>query len=451
LGFVATTNPGGATTGKWFKELNKWFARRIVYILEDNDQTGRDHVLEVARALADLAEEIRVIRFPELPEHGDVSDWLEQGRTKEELLARAEKLEGGKKTRLRFISDGDAGTDPVPGLIEETVPAEGFVYVGGQSGAGKTFIIVHLALCLTSGVPFFGRAVEELVGVAILAAEGSIPKFNLRVQAAKKHAGVDKNLPIMWSRLSDNLLDEQVQADVIEELKVLAEQCREKHGIRLGAIIIDTEGAAYGIEDEDDAAQANAVARIAKKIGAELEAVTVHCHHYGKTASTGLRGSSARRANADAVLSVLADRNELTGESGNRSLALAKARDGEEGPIGPFELELVDLGNGVASRAVTSTPQPIAGAKVKTPTKANATALRALFAIGKEGKIPPECDEIPVGVKCCTKEQWKEYAIKCGITSSNEPHAQWMAFKRAYENLVGPNVGVWEDWVWPIA
>ena len=44
------------------------------------------------------------------------------------------------------------------------------------------------------------------------------------------------------------------------------------------------------------------------------------------------------------VLSVIADRKELTGEISGRELALAKARDGIEGPIAPFALTFAKLG-----------------------------------------------------------------------------------------------------------
>jgi DNA polymerase len=87
LGLIATTNSGGA--GKWQPELNCWFvSRKTAYLLEDNDDAGRDHVKKVARALKGLVSEIRIVSFPELSLKGDVSDWLEQGHTKEDLLER---------------------------------------------------------------------------------------------------------------------------------------------------------------------------------------------------------------------------------------------------------------------------------------------------------------------------------------------------------------------------
>ena len=90
LGLIATTNPGGA--GKWTPELNKWFsgfARANIY--EDNDEAGRKHAAKVASELTSVIPDVRVITFHELPEQGDVSDWLKTGKTREDLLARTEQ------------------------------------------------------------------------------------------------------------------------------------------------------------------------------------------------------------------------------------------------------------------------------------------------------------------------------------------------------------------------
>jgi DNA polymerase len=100
LGLVATTNSGGA--GKWTDDLNKWFVgKQVIYVLEDNDAAGRAHTAKVASALAGIVPEIRVVSFPELPEHGDVSDWLDQGHTREELLTRAKAAPKWEPPQLR--------------------------------------------------------------------------------------------------------------------------------------------------------------------------------------------------------------------------------------------------------------------------------------------------------------------------------------------------------------
>ena len=45
-------------------------------ILEDNDETGRKKALDAATKLYGVATTIRIVRLPNLPDGGDVSDWL---------------------------------------------------------------------------------------------------------------------------------------------------------------------------------------------------------------------------------------------------------------------------------------------------------------------------------------------------------------------------------------
>ena len=85
LNLAATTNSGGA--GKWSKEHSKYFPIGAeVVILSDNDDPGRKHAQSVARALHGRACLVKIVELPDLPPKGDVSDWLDAGHTKEELL-----------------------------------------------------------------------------------------------------------------------------------------------------------------------------------------------------------------------------------------------------------------------------------------------------------------------------------------------------------------------------
>jgi hypothetical protein len=79
-------------------------------------------------------------------------------------------------------------------------------------------------------------------------------------------------------------------------------------------------------------------------IGDSLGIVVNPIHHFGKDPVTGLRGASAWRGAADVVISVTADIDPLSGRVSNRALAIAKARDGEQGPIAAFRLDYVKLG-----------------------------------------------------------------------------------------------------------
>ena len=87
LGLTATTNSGGA--GKWRPEFAESLKGACVIVLPDNDEAGRKHAEQVAQSLQGKAASVRVLELPNLPEKGDVSDWLVDGGTKERLLQLA--------------------------------------------------------------------------------------------------------------------------------------------------------------------------------------------------------------------------------------------------------------------------------------------------------------------------------------------------------------------------
>ena len=108
LGLISTTNSEGAGKGKWTADLNKWFAgKQHIYLLEDNDDDGRQHTREVARNLQHIVGELRVVSFPELPPKGDVSDWLAAGGIREQLLARAKAGTHWQRDGAIFVCAAD--------------------------------------------------------------------------------------------------------------------------------------------------------------------------------------------------------------------------------------------------------------------------------------------------------------------------------------------------------
>ena len=84
LRYAATSASEGA--GKWAPELNRWFEKKRVFVMEDNDEAGRKHAQQVAENLHGVASEVRIVRLPGLKEKGDVTDWLEEGNDPGRLL-----------------------------------------------------------------------------------------------------------------------------------------------------------------------------------------------------------------------------------------------------------------------------------------------------------------------------------------------------------------------------
>jgi len=80
----ATTNVGGA--GKWRRDYAEYFKGRIVVIIVDRDDSGMVHGKQIAASLHKVAKAVLWLELPGDEEHGDVSDWLDDGGTREGLL-----------------------------------------------------------------------------------------------------------------------------------------------------------------------------------------------------------------------------------------------------------------------------------------------------------------------------------------------------------------------------
>ena len=74
LGLVTTTFAGG--TGKWREEYSKWFQEAKVICLPDNDDAGRKGMHLIASQISKVAESVRWLELPNIPEKGDLSDWI---------------------------------------------------------------------------------------------------------------------------------------------------------------------------------------------------------------------------------------------------------------------------------------------------------------------------------------------------------------------------------------
>jgi putative DNA primase/helicase len=94
LGLVATTNAMGAR--KWKPHYSETLRGADVVIIGDTNDVGRKHVQEVATALHGIAKRVRALdlaaAWPECPEKGDISNWLEAGGTADQLAALVEAL-----------------------------------------------------------------------------------------------------------------------------------------------------------------------------------------------------------------------------------------------------------------------------------------------------------------------------------------------------------------------
>jgi hypothetical protein len=94
MGLPATTTPGGASA--WRDDYADQIAAagvEEVVAIPDNDEPGRAYVRTAATALKQRGVAVRVLELP-VPPKGDVSDWLDAGHTRDELLTLAASAPG---------------------------------------------------------------------------------------------------------------------------------------------------------------------------------------------------------------------------------------------------------------------------------------------------------------------------------------------------------------------
>ena len=174
---TASTNPGGA--GKWEDGYSKFLTGKRVFILSDNDEPGRKHAQQVANSVYPYAAATVIVELPDLPEKGDVSDYLAT-HSKEDLIAEVRK---GKRFRpAEVATDGDKFFVPAMRLAV-TVPDEwdwmikgvipfgwnGFIVADPKSL--KSFSLIDMLLHLSLGKNWLGFEVPRKVRTAILARE----------------------------------------------------------------------------------------------------------------------------------------------------------------------------------------------------------------------------------------------------------------------------------------
>jgi DNA repair protein RadA/Sms len=87
LGYVATSLAGGASQVDFGAALAALIGRDV-YLFPDNDTTGQALMQRVGQALTGIARSVSVVTLPDLPNKGDVADWIEAGGDGADLLNR---------------------------------------------------------------------------------------------------------------------------------------------------------------------------------------------------------------------------------------------------------------------------------------------------------------------------------------------------------------------------
>jgi AAA domain len=285
------------------------------------------------------------VRLPDLPEKGDVSDWLDadlrNGNKLAEVCFDAPLwAPETKPSSWRFHSNTEAAA--TPWLIKNILPETGAGLVSGQWGSYKTTFALDIAGSVMKSMPFAGRyTIKRQGAVAYFAVEG-IAGLASRLSAIARERGIADALPFAYRSDCPAL----TAADAADKLTAMVKEVSSHFNLDVAVVFVDTviSAAAYAkAGDDNDAAASQKVMSTLATVSQRTGALVLGLDHFGKVADTGTRGSSAKEGHADVVLALLADR-EVNGTITNTRLAIRKQRDGASGFEIPFVPKTVVVG-----------------------------------------------------------------------------------------------------------
>lgn len=307
LGFVATTNSGGA--GHWSEKHAEMLRGADVVLLPDNDDAGRAGAQKKADSLKAYAKSVRILdlaRYWDAPPKSDVSDWVAAGGTAEALagiLAGTTRPRPPKST-FGAQTSGTIAKKPVvyDWLVKHLIERNGIMILAGESMAGKSFMIMDMGMKIARGMDYVGHKVRQgtVIHMAVEDGKGT----ELRFKGCLKSQGIspDADVPyVVMDPFADGgtgftLMDD----DVVDRFIAECLEWKAYYG-SLEMIIIDTLSMATEGMDENSSGEASKVLgrinRIRERTGATVAVV-----HHMNAGGTKVRGSTAIVANVPNVI-----------------------------------------------------------------------------------------------------------------------------------------------------
>jgi hypothetical protein len=383
---------------------------------------------------------------------------------REEFAAPASQNGNPTKGVLSQLPKGvelDLGEDLIPPrwLVKNTVLEKGIGTVVGQSGTGKTTAVSHLATCIATARPFFGRKIKQRCGVLYYAAEGG-GQIRQRMRAARMNVGIpDKEvIPLLWTQDSYNLNDDMELDTFIKKAKETSEFFHATFNIRLGLVLIDTIVKAFSIRDENDNAEIHLICKRLQLITDRVECFTMGVVHAGKDADKGPRGGSAWRGDVDCSLMATGVRDEKTGLCSDTKLAQTKNRDGPEGPISAYKLATIQLGidddgEPFFAPVIEELLEQAPIAKSAPPKRLKGQKAEFMkvvkWALDEAGETMPGTGQQPFNTKGVRREALKKYAKNKSFMEGSTPETQRTNLNKWLRDLAGDgHLHQDEEWVW---
>lgn len=354
-----------------------------------------------------------------------------------QLLQQAHKVgpqypQGWKVTRLDDVQP-KIGSDY---LLKHLIDRRSLVLVYGESGSGKTFFSVDLALHVATGSPWRGRRMSQ--GLVMYLAVENPGSVRNRVYAWREHHKPEPGAPFVIVDAPMDLRDPKVEQAIVDGYQLAL---REHHA-EPGVIVIDTLSRAMPGADENSPEDMTALIGACDRIRSETGAAIVMVHHAGKDLARGARGHSSLKAAVDVEVEVR-----------DKVARVTKNRDGESGVEFPFALELVNLGadqdgDEVVTCVVVDQPEQSRPRKLAQPSGGNQRAVYdAIRELAEErGELSLGTSAIPKGVRIVKIEDVIERASP---KVAADPKRKRGRIMEAINGMVSKDVvGLHDPYVW---
>jgi hypothetical protein len=309
---VATT----VMSGRWTPECVGALTSFELFVLEDNDEKGREQAAKTRALLSAVAKSTRIVTATHLwrhlpPEHAgekpeekaDVSDWLELGGDPTKLMQICREVP----------AEDVIAAEPHVFLAEKDIPPWDFLYgrhllrgtvsiTAGVTGTGKSSKSIAEALAMTTGRPIL--KVQPYIAplrVLLINLEDDRNTVDKRVAAAMKHHGISpadvgdrlttiakKELKLKIAALARGVIKPNEAA-----IRNLIEFVREK---KIDVVSIDPLRRTHRVPENDNVAMGEVI-EVYEDVAFEANCGVHIWHHVrkgngGETTIESMRGAS---------------------------------------------------------------------------------------------------------------------------------------------------------------
>jgi hypothetical protein len=292
--FEGAWQPGHSP--KWLPRYSPLFSGKHVVIFEDNDESGRTWADHIAASVQPFAYTVRRVSFPELPEKGDVTDWMET-HTVEELSKRVSKApcwiptEATEKHREVFVSAAKfaaATPEEIDWLITGVLQRGDNGFISAAPKAGKSWVAVDMLISLALGCPWMEFKVPKPIKCGLVSREDNPALTGWRIK--KLFSSKQSIFPI---RLEENLYvnsKRQTPQFMLDSDSDVAELIGDIKRLQLEFVILDVLNVLHSADENDNTEMTRIMAQV-RRLHDESGASLGIIHHYNK----GNEGSMTQR------------------------------------------------------------------------------------------------------------------------------------------------------------